>query len=130
MILISQEALKHAWFNRPGEWLNTINGFTFRVDYEAYQSHPTKKVKLTVALVGGLSNDEAQSIIQSAHEAVGAPLDAAVQSGFDGTVITWDVKGPKAPRGAGKEQQPKKRKRTKKKGSELVPIYDSNEKGK
>jgi hypothetical protein len=128
VIVLSQEALRHAWYIRPGKWLNTTTGFVFRIDLEAYKDYPTTKVKLTITTTGGLSGDETLSVIDAAHEAVGAPLDATVEHSFQDTIITWDVKGPGAPKGAGKENKPKKkRKPPKHKGSEFVPIFDSNE---
>lgn len=125
MSILSQGAIRHAWYSNSGRWLGTISGCQFRVDFKSYQNHPATSVKLTIVSEGGLSGDETLAIIDAAHKAVGAPLNATVEHDFQSTTITWDVKGPKAPRGAGKEtKQPKKRKRTKKKGSELVPIYD------
>jgi len=101
--MISPEALNFAWFVRPGEWLRNTNGITFRVDFEAYKDFPTKSARLTIALVGGLGDDEVEAVIRTAHKAVGASLDPSVQTGLKGTIITWDARGPKAPHGVGKK---------------------------
>ena len=125
--MIAHDYIRRAWFEYPGRTLTTATGIEITVEFDRYRDYPTKAVKMSLLRPGlPLNGQEIESIVGSVRRITQAPHPQSVTPDFNGVVsIMWDVRGPKAPPGAGKEQkQRQKRKKTPKSGTEAVVIFD------
>jgi hypothetical protein len=125
--MIAHDYIRRAWFESPGQTVITESGMRIKVEFVRYKNHPVTAVKLCLFKPGmPLNGQEIESVVGSARRITEAPPPQSVTSDFGGVVtVVWDVRGPKAPRGAGKEQkQRQKREKTPKSGTEAIVIFD------